>query len=404
MKRGVYILLFFLSLLGCSKTEKNQTNPVDLKNLVPSSYVFTAGEKIVLKFEISAEFKPHLVIENSYGTTLLDPNRSTDMLEFRLPPSYSRIAGSHQWQLIYDGKALRRGHLFVLPHLEEDLAMESYLGPRNITAGPEDYAMIVNIPTDKYDNPLPEDTSLAIEEYFQNTSLQHIDSISDLISWKKIISREQTGRIFVKSAIGNIQSDEMYINVVPREAEDFEIYSKRNHHFADGNQIVVFHTSIIRDQYGNTISDGTLITFHIETANGTSLFTTASTVNGMGTAKMVHPESEDYWRITAFVSGSAQSNTLDLEFYQAIQDFKVSLDEEQLRIIAGPIHSYMNQLIPDGTLVKFKVKNSSGGTENKTVATKNGIGLLDLGEFSYDMQILEVEITSMGITKILSLE
>ena len=147
----------------------------------------------------------------------------------------------------------------------------------------------------------------------------------------------------------------MTASIYPSNPVDFLITASMTHAYADGNQMISFSTSKLVDQFNNTISDGTQVHFSIETGNGQILSSWAAVVEGVATAKLLHPEASDEWKITAFISGAAMSNTLKIKFLPAFSDFSINVSKKDNEISVGPIHSFLGQWIPDGFPVEFKI-------------------------------------------------
>jgi hypothetical protein len=78
-------------------------------------------------------------------------------------------------------------------------------------------------------------------------------------------------------------SKEVETGYIKYIATDFLIFYSRNHDYADGNQITSFTTSIVKDAYDNTVSDGTMVIFHITYQKTICFKTFGSTINGIAT-------------------------------------------------------------------------------------------------------------------------
>lgn len=394
------ILIAPLGLLGC------KTDPLSLPAEVPQIRLLdpiefvTAGDPVRLEFTGNNNMNAVLQLDNSYGTVLLTPDTTQkDNLEFSFPEFFSQVAGICSWKLVVGNRVILGGDISISPKATSLNHIESYLGPKDLLAGSSDRPMVVSIPTDPFDNPLSDGTEIVIEERYKGESVSFVDSVQKLIHWRRIQPRTTSGRIFVSSTVGNSPSVEMYTDVSPGMASDFEIYFKRNHEYADGNQVLLLETSVIKDAYENTVSDGTQVTFQVENSKTGSLFTNATTVNGVATAKMVHPDEASKWKITAFIPGAAASNTLESEFKSAVLGFEASYDDKAHIVSIGPVNGFMGQLVPDFTPAEITIIYTDGRKEIVTAYTHGGSAQLDVNSILSDTPPEAFVIRVLGHTK-----
>ena len=399
--RAIFLLLFFVFLTSCTteKDDKATRNQVIVKHLnKKESYV--ADETINLVFETDDMLNYKLILSNAYGSSVLAAAEEMDKLIFTIPQNYSRKAGVCHWFLIANGETYSQGQLNILPKVNSKPTLETYFGPRSITAGFDDYSMLVNVTTDAYDNVFPIGTEVAFKSQFLNSSSTDMVASQDLISWKNIYSTKKSGRIFVNTSFNATTSKELTTVVFPSLAETFEIAVERNHDYADGNQIMQLRTDVIKDKYENIISDGTIVNFIIENSQAAILNTMGATINGIAKATILHPSEKENWTINAYVTGAAKSNTLALMFQTAINDFDVVFSNNNREITIGPLRSYMNQLIPDGILVQIDVYNKSGiFLESKKLGSVKGFGRISMLKEYYPEDAYNLRIRVAGITK-----
>lgn len=394
---GVY---FLISVFGCTPANNSdQVSEVffELKYLKEN---YVAGETIKLLFDTPALSETGLQIDNGYGTYFLTPEKTDTGISFILPAAISTISGHCGWQLIHQNNSKLRGQFYIHPKTDSKVNIESYLGPRDIVAGTEQGSMLVSIPSDVYDNPLDQGTVLLVNEQYRGLDQNFIDTVQNLVSWRYIDKKEKAGRIFVRSSIGSHPSGEMYADIKPAAAKDFSIALFRNHVYADGNQQMILRTTQIKDRFSNVISDGTLVTFSIEPGSGKSLFTHATTVNGIAEAKIIHPAMEASWNISAFIAGEASSNTLEVWFKASVKDYDSSFSADGQQLIIGPIIGFMGQHVPDFTPVSITITYEDGRKELITIWTENGFAYLDLGGLRGQTSAFRIE--TLGILKTIS--
>lgn len=401
MKKSSYIAFFIFGILFISAftVEIFQQENSNF-TLVTLTKKFTAGSKVKLSFSSKeSTTNPLLVLNHSYGTTLVTAKKKDNLWEYTIPSIFSKKTGLINWTLIANNKTILKNTIEIIPNTNTKTLIESYLGPRSIQAGNKDYSMLVVIPTDMFDNPLPKNTTVNIHKQFlENVSINE-ERTNNLIAWKNIISEKKSGNILVSSLCNATNSNELTTVIYPSNPVNFNINFKRNHSFADGNQVTQFITSTIKDEFGNIVSDGTLVEFFITTANNNILKTRATTINGIAIGKILHPDYATTWKVKSFVSGLAESNTITLTYKPIISDFNVEFTKQNRQIIIGPLQSFMNQLIPDGALVKLNIYHKNILIETKSKTSFKGYVTFNLLADFYKEPSYSFIIDALGISK-----
>ncbi|WP_411029949.1 hypothetical protein [Spongiimicrobium sp. 3-5] len=399
MKHLLYISLFLILILACSPERITKNPAKNDATLLTQTTHFDVGENVDLVFDIESVGPSYLIIKNAYGTSVLAPTKANGR-QFKIPTNYAQKAGPCHWKLIVGGEILSSGQINFKFDERQPVNMESYLGPPSIIAGETDFSMFVNAPTDKYDNPLPNGAAITINHQFENNVLTETIGVQDMIAWKNIYSTQKAGRILINSTYKSYSSKEFTTTVFPSNPINFEIDYQRVHNYADGNQIINFTSSIIKDQFENTVSDGTLVYFAIENSEGAKLQTMGSTLNGIATAKMLHPSQKENWHVTAYVVGAAESNNLNIIFKPAILDYEIQFLKKQRRLQVGPLKSFMSQLIPDGITIKLSLYDQNQRLlTTKTTTSKKGIGTFSLAQESQITGTCLAVVHAMGLQK-----
>lgn len=390
---SLHIILFMMLLVfGNSNAFANESI-----KLITKTTEYTAGDTITLKFTTNGNVSPLLYVSNSFGSTLVKPDTSDDNLIYTIPLHISSRVGVINWKLLTKINPLK-GNLNIKPQPTVK-TIQTYLGPPSIAAGGKDYSMLVTIPTDSYDNPLADGTKIAIKHQFKTKITTDTVAIKNSISYKNIYSPEKIGRILINSSCLGFESKEYGINIMPSTAENFTIFYDRHHDYADGNQITILSTSVIKDEYDNLVSDGTYVEFFIKTKLNTILKTSGITINGGATAKIIHPDHSDTWAVQAFIDGIAESNSITIDYKSVISDFNISLSNHNRTITVGPLNSFMNQMIPDGLGVTLYVYS-----ENKLVFTKqkssaDGYASFKLNVNQFPKGMYTITLKTAGISK-----
>lgn len=400
MKRiAVISLVIGLAILGVSfryfSTEKTE---ISARLLTPNSE-FIAGQPIQLKFKLNDTSDVKLYIQHSYSKTLLKPIFDKKKAEFKIPKFISQKTGILTWILLQNNQQIKKGNFSIIPNAKASPTIESYFGPRSIQAGDRDYSMLVIAPVDNFDNPLPDSTKIQIHKQFY-TDIDTISVYMDkFMAWKNIMSYRKTGDIHISSEVYGVNSIELTSNVLPSNATNFSIQAHRNHDFADGNQVVDFTTSVIKDEWGNVVSDGTFVTFYIENKENQVLTTKGTTISGVATAKTIHPDHPENWKIKAYVTGLAESDVISLQFQSVLNDFDVHFSADNRTIKVGPLHSFMNQLIPDGAQVSLSIYHQNQLIDTQQATSNDGLVTFTLQKSFYPQKSYHFVVKALGIEK-----
>ena len=400
MKRIVYIIALSLILFGCSQKEKTKSTVLGKFSLLTDAEEFQAGDPIELKFRTTDIGPVHLIIENSDGAIILSPKRTQETLIFSLPNFIDRRSGLCHWTLVQNETQLKEGTITIAPTRTDMVSVESYLGPRSITAGNRDYTMHVIAPTDQFDNPLPTGTEIISIHQFQDQIIKAPVKLKNLVGWHNIYSPLESGRILVTASCRTSFSKEFTSLIYPENAVDFEIFTERNHDFADGNQVLLVSTGTIKDSYGNIVSDGTLVNFMATNSLGMQLRSVGLTLNGVAKARFLHPYEQDTWELKAYVTGTAESNIEKISFKKAIEDFELDFNENGGLVQISDIKSFMQQIVPDGIPIQMKmVDDNMKVISEKQTTSRLGAGTFKVSTEFYNAGPYTIEVTMAGIRK-----
>jgi len=395
LKRTYLFLLGLILLSSFAVIQQNETgNTIEL---LTTQTDFKVGTNIVLKFSISKVEHPLLYCSNSYGSTVISSTLKNNTLEYFIPENITKKIGVVNWKLLTKNESIS-GQFNINPKAEV-ATLETYIGPPSIEAGGTDYTMLVVIPTDSLDNPVPTNTLVKAKHQFLASEETHNIYTKNLIAYRNVYSKKERGRMLVASESLGINSKEFTINVMPAIPTDFKISATRPHDYADGNQITTFTTSILKDKQNNVISDGTFVTFFITNSEGNILKTTGTTIDGVATSKIIHPDYADRWNIKAYVDGMAESDSISLNYKQVIEDFDVAFSNQNRSITVGPLQSFMQQMIPDGLHVKLHIYKNEKRINTITKTSFNGYVNFKLKPAIYNNGNYNFSIETAGISK-----
>lgn len=394
MKKLIYILFFLVFASSAKELSAKTTETIQLET---TQQEFIAGETIVLIFSGTQDASIQLYCANSYGTTLVSPNVKNGQLHYTIPTQICAKTGIVNWKLLDNTNAL--SGTFTILSQAQPVSMETYVGPPSIEAGDRDYTMLVVIPTDALDNPVKEHTEVAVKRQFLADEQQEIIQTNNLIASQRIYAPSKSGRMLLATECLGLNSKEYTVNIMPAISTDFEIFAKRPHKYADGNQITTFITSVLKDENDNIISDGSYVEFVITNTDGNLLKTTGMTIDGVATAKIIHPDHAEIWSIKAYVTGISESNEISLSYTQVIEDFTVVFSENNRDIKVGPLRSFMKQLIPDGLQVTLNVLQNGKTLKIDVKESRDGFVNFELNPNIFGNGNYDFEITTAGISK-----
>ncbi len=240
MKKVIFLVFsIFILLILAFKTPLKTIKKGDCQ-LITNSKKNVAGSRVTIEFKTHSTIDiPQLFIKHSYGKTLVEGKYEKGKLIYRLPDFYSKKSGELSWFLFYEGDKKMEGNIEIVPNKNTETQIENYLGPRSILAGGSEFTMLVCVPTDAFDNPVIQNTTALIKSQFLDQIVISPKKTKDFIAWKNIYSSNQSGKILVSTEANAISSKEIETEVYANIATDFTISYKRNHVFADGNQVTV---------------------------------------------------------------------------------------------------------------------------------------------------------------------
>ncbi|HDZ13830.1 MAG TPA: hypothetical protein ENH60_02890 [Pricia sp.] len=367
--------------------------------LLSAPEVSQVGDALEFKFALEGNQTPMLLLENSTGPILFRPEVISGKATYRIEGKYTRRSGQYRWQLIANTERMLSGS-FQLEPKKAPNKIETYFGPRSIRAGGTDYSMLVIMPTDVYDNPLSEGTQIEIVKQLDDKTSVAPAVLKDGFAWQLLYGEEKAGRMLVGASVNGIASKELTSIISPSNATDFTIVYERVHEFADGNQVISFKTDPITDRFGNVVSDGTLVNFIVTNTKGMRLQTSGTTLAGVATGRMLHPDEADQWAIEAFVTGEAKSQSISVSFVSSVADFDVIFSEDNRQMNIGPVIGFMDTLVPDGLQIQLDLYADSGILlETKTTNTQFGKGQFILEEGFFPNGTYKLKIQLAGLEK-----
>ena len=398
-KISLYILpflAFFLFVFAGVKTNRAKAS----FELTTKDTVFTAGHSISLRFKsVSNTATAQLFLIHSYAKIVVNAPNENGSFDFKLPLFFTEKTGVVNWFLISENEKTTSGTFKIKPNNQIPVRIETYLGPRTILTGTQNFTMMVVVPTDKLDNPKDDNTPLLIKDQFQKDITIEQKNTKDFIGWKRIYSRTKAGKLLASSQCENTTTKEIETDIYPSIATDFAIKYERNHDFADGNQITKLITNEIKDQYGNLVSDGTMVEFKILTDEGIYLKSYGNTINGVAIGQILHPDHKETYTIKAYVTGMGESKPIKIFYKPLIKSFEFYYSKKEKSFVVGPLKSFMNQIVPNGIKVVLRIYHNNKLLETKQQDTYDGKAKFYLSPSFYKEKEYDFEMKTLGITQ-----
>jgi hypothetical protein len=240
------------------------------------------------------------------------------------------------------------------------------VGARSIIADTRHWSMSVVVPFDRFGNPVAEGTPVELRALHPDDQLelQHTQ-VRNLLAWARFFSRTRAGRTTVAATADGKHGPDTTFSEVPGWPAPFTLSASPANLPADGRQFVTLHTDVIRDEYGNAMLDGTLVTFVVETPDGEPRFIPAYTIDGVAKAQLQAPGVPGRLTMRAEVY-DAESRPLQISFAAgpAVDSFavaaRVDATKQSIELVAGPMLGPQQQFIPDGTSVQFVLTDATG--------------------------------------------
>lgn len=401
---GIFVLLASSCLWwSCGDTHEQKATTSSVPSVeatdISSLKVHTAGEALVLGWKQDESLKtfiqdPVLVISTSLGTSAISQTITDNPLhEFSIPAWIANSGGKVYWEVMDQEQSADQGSFEIIANLQNRPTPETYMGPPTLEAGADESAMIVILPTDNYDNLLPDQTTLDLSEWFESQTNLYPLQVTNRFAWKRISNRQQSGRILMGITVGDGRTKEQRLDILPGSATAFQLEAQRVHPYADGNQIVKLKTSVIQDTWDNIVADGTAVRFQITSDAGTYLEAIGTSMDGVASVQLEHPSTAQTWSVIASVGQEILTEPMSLYFESILEEIPFRLENRTLTI--GPLTSYLQQWIPEGTLVT--ITSASGRIE--TAASHNGKVAFELQSTQWPSGSYDIRITCLGKTK-----
>lgn len=396
-------ILLLLTFWSCGaptlESEKTAVPKIETKLTFLPEFI-TAGQKIIIHADLKTKeyndqiFSLHL--NNTLGTKSYQATAIDGKIAFEIPGTDNHLACKTWVKLIYGEHLILRDHFNILPQNASD-KIDSYNGPKTLFAQDKDGSMNVVIPHDKFGNPLIPKTLVQYSSNFEGNGkkIKNV-AVDHLVAYDITPSRKEEGKYLVGANAFESYTREQEIIIEATMPSRINLKLIKHYPYSDSRQFVHIKSDVIRDQFGNVVTDGTLINF-VVFSNGELLSKYHSfTIGGSASVFIENPSSEQSWNVLASLYGSVISNEIAISFKRNVQDFELSFDKEKNLILIGPTFGDLKQLVPDGTEVIIELPNQK---LKNYVFLENGKTKFEI-PFSWDLnREKSIEVTIGGLLK-----
>lgn len=396
-----YCIISLISwiLLACSHEKIEKISKINLVITAPDSVI--VGEKFNIGIQVIGdenETNIYLLAQNSWGITSreLTVNKTISVM------FSDTIAGLLSLKLNNGGKLLAQKDVVVLPRKAAQ-PLDTYLGSKSIIANGESWAMITATPTDKYGNMLADSTPVNFDLLRTDNQREHRMSLLKYgLTHQKIYAKLKAGKTFVGVSLNEINSREKELLEVAGHPLNFKIMAMYNTDFADARQTFKIKTDVLKDPFGNIVSEGTLVVFQCKDPNQTIRQVSGYSLDGVAEIFVQNPISEGNFEVSASVYGGGKSNKLNIPFVAALQDIPLEFDtqSQKLTLKIGTLRGKLNQLFPNGLAVKLIIDLQ----KPKISEVINGFVSFDLSDLPAGTHTLKIYIADNVITKELTIK
>jgi hypothetical protein len=387
---GITYFLFFQRKAIISTSSNSQFS---YQFNLPDS--LNAGSKLSIKLPQNTP-NCQLLLNSSWGTWWLNISKN----EFNIPDSVMMQSGLLDLSLFYDKNLIAEAQIFIKP-LQPFEPLETFLGSKSIIAdGGEHWSMITAIPTDKFINPVYENTQVHFGFKRPNGTSEAYDiPTKHSVSFKKIYSQQKVGKTIMSIKAANAAGKEKELLEIPGYPTSFIIESDELYLYADARQYFKLKTGIIKDKFENVVSNGTLVSININDTDGSYRQLTSYTIGGIARLMIQNPKIAGTMQISANIYGDVESNQLNIQFQETIKDFKISYNKQTEVLKIGPLIGTMGQYIADGAEVEVILNPRQ---ENLKALVIEGYAKLNLKQEQHP--IGEMTIKFAGIEKRINIQ
>lgn len=365
-----------LFTLAC---EKEQVATLSYPTLEAKVYNKTilAGES--LKIEIKQTHNPtscDLILSNGIITIEeIIPAKAKQV--FDLKSIQTEAAGTFTLRIVKHDSLLFEDNIKILPIALTD-PIDIFSGPRTINVDQKQQSMVVAIPRDSFGNPIADGLGVkfAINEEGEQISTS-INEVENLIAYQIIEANINSRNKFIGVSHPNASSTKQKTISIPSWPLQIELESEDLFPYANNRNFVKIKTNQLKDQYGNTIPDGTLIRFHIIENGLESGRYNGITIDGIAFTYLKNPSKKSEWLVKASVGDRFTGKSLRINFQADLIKLYYKIEQDIMTV--GPLRGQLGQYISDGSKVRLEIDGEVHQAE-----TLKGIATFELENIKWD--------------------
>jgi hypothetical protein len=339
--------------LACKpKVELPQPVSASFKIVTPENYI-TAGNAISVMIINEEKYKgpAMLFVRSAYNNYSIPIFIKEEYQNVDLSGKYTQDSGLNEYVLIVGGEIKSKSTLEIRASDVVD-PISVFTGPNTIWVNDLQESMIVSLPKDAYGNPGRKGDSINFNMRLPDeTAIQNELKINNQLTYTKVNSRDKRGKIFVGVESDLARAKEQRVDVIEVWPEEIRIVAEEILPYADSRQFYRLNTELLSDRNGDRLVDGTLITY-IAKCGGKQVRYNSYTIDGKAKVYIRNPSKQCNCVIHSEMGdGVVKSNSIELEFKSSVKDIPYEIESDI--IVVGPITSYIDQYIADGTKVYF---------------------------------------------------
>lgn len=369
--KQVAIFLFALFFAVNLQAQNNTITPnFETENIIAG----TLKEVRFLLSEATENTNYTLVWNGKFTSQILSGKIKDKALIFEIPNFLHEQAGKTEIIVLSNKKAIYKNSFYISAS-EAVGIIDAFIGPKTVNVDTLQTALIINIPKDKYQNPIDDAKLVTSQIKFPNANLKKEESSTEnLVSYVLIQPKAQVGKIVVGTTIEKANSKEQEVKIEAGAPQNIQLAIVEQYPYADERQQTIFTSNILRDKTGAIIADGTNVDFLFDFAGTENTFK-SYTVNGIASVAIQNPKEAGTINVKAVVYPEIYSNNLALNYESAIKEIVAELDNNIISV--GPISNRFGQLFTNGVEVKFTL---NPGNHQFSEALEDGKASFELND------------------------
>lgn len=349
MEKLIYILSIII-LSSCLNNDEVRMHRND-----PNCKIEINATKIVSGNQLSGKITGNnagnmrLNLEGLFSNSDIKINNGT----FLLDSKYTTVAGVYTLSLYDDLRLVDSKKINIIAGDAYD-AIPSFLGPKKIPSNNRKESMIVYVPEDKLGNPVADYTPIKLASRIKNRNDNNTKTTKNLLVYELINAQNEMGNLILGAEVELSHSPESVLVIDQSWVNSFSIKIVEHHPVADYSKFVLLKSNVVKDENGNIVPNGTLVSWNIYSSNRLIGSYSSFTINGVAEVYVQNPRAAANWTISASSLGAYSENSISLNFNKAVDGFTLLKNKNGFTI--GPVYGALGQLIHDGFPIDLKIK------------------------------------------------